>query len=69
MAAARMGVTVQEIRLVAAHAWDITGALNAGCAAAFVARPGQVLDSSGAQPDIIEPDLHGVADRILATDQ
>jgi len=69
MAAARMGVTVQEIRLVAAHAWDIAGALNAGCAAAFVARPGQVLDPSGAQLDIIEPDLHGVADRILATDQ
>lgn len=69
MAAERMGVAVEEIRLVAAHAWDIAGALNAGCAAAFVARPGQVLDPSGAQPDIIEPDLHGVADRILATDQ
>ncbi len=69
MAAERMGVTVQEIRLVAAHTWDIAGALNAGCAAAFVARPGQVLDPSGAQPVIIEPDLHGVADRILATDQ
>jgi len=69
MAAERMGVTVQEIRLVAAHAWDIAGALNAGCAAAFVARPGQVLDPSGAPPDIIEPDLRGVADRILATDR
>lgn len=69
MAAERMGVTVQEIRLVAAHVWDIAGALNAGCAAAFVARPGQVLDPSNAPPDIIEPDLRGVAERILATDR
>lgn len=69
MAAERMGVPVAGIRLVAAHAWDITGALNAGCAAAFVARPGQVLDPSVAQPDIIEPDLRGVAERILATDR
>jgi len=69
MAAERMGVTVQEIRLVAAHPWDIAGALNAGCAAAFVARPGQVLDPSGAPPDITEPDLRGIAERILATDR
>ncbi len=69
MAAARMGVAVEEIRLVAAHAWDIAGALNAGCAAAFVARPGQVLDPSGAQPDVIEPDLQGIAEQILAIDR
>jgi len=69
MAAERFGVAVQELRLLAAHAWDIAGALNAGCAAAFVARPGQVLDPSGAQPDIIEPDLRGIAERILATDR
>jgi 2-haloacid dehalogenase len=34
--------------MVAAHAWDITGALSAGCKAAFVQRPGKALDPSGA---------------------
>jgi len=66
MAAERLGVPIDSMRLIAAHGWDIAGALNAGSAAAFVARPGQVLDASGAQPDIIGADLRDVADRILA---
>jgi 2-haloacid dehalogenase len=37
-----------DVRLVAAHSWDITGALAAGCQAAFVARPGMVLSPLGA---------------------
>ncbi|MDP8925427.1 MAG: haloacid dehalogenase type II, partial [Actinomycetota bacterium] len=44
MAAESLGVGVEGVRLVAAHAWDVAGALRAGCAAAFVARPGMVLD-------------------------
>ena len=44
MAADALGARLGEVRLVAAHSWDIAGALNAGCAAAFVARPGKVLD-------------------------
>jgi len=69
MAAGRLGVPIADLRLVAAHAWDIAGALNAGCAAAFVARPGQVLDPEGAQPDIVGADLGKVADRILDIDR
>lgn len=69
MAADRLGVEVEQIRLVAAHSWDIAGALNAGCAAAFVARPGQVLDPSGAQPDIVGADLREVADQIIAVEE
>ena len=37
-AASRLGVEPGQVRLVAAHDWDVTGALRAGCAAAFVAR-------------------------------
>jgi 2-haloacid dehalogenase len=59
-------VPVADVRLVAAHAWDIAGALAAGCAAAFVARPGMVLSPLGPQPDIAGPDLRAVADEILA---
>ena len=69
MAAQQLGVGVDTIRLVAAHAWDIAGALRAGCAAAFVARPGMVLDPLAPTPDISGPDLHAVADSILVAEQ
>jgi 2-haloacid dehalogenase len=59
---------ISEIRLIAAHAWDIAGALRAGCAAAFIVRPGMVLDPLVERPDIVGADLREVADRILATE-
>jgi 2-haloacid dehalogenase len=65
MAAESLGVDVGEIRLVAAHAWDVAGALRVGCAAAFVARPGQVLDRLVERPDVVGADLREVANRIL----
>ena len=68
MAAERLGVAIAEIRLVAAHAWDIAGAARAGCAAAFVARPGKVLDPLVERPEIIGADLAEVATAILAID-
>jgi 2-haloacid dehalogenase len=64
----RCGVPVGEVRLVAAHGWDIAGALSAGCQAAFVARPGMVLSPLGRRPGIIGPDLASVAEQIIATD-
>ena len=60
--------TADDVRLVAAHAWDISGALAAGCAAAFVRRPGKVLSPVGDQPDITGDDLIEVAERITAVD-
>jgi 2-haloacid dehalogenase len=65
MAAQSLGIEVQGVRLVAAHAWDVAGALRAGCAAAFVARPGMVLDPLVERPDVVGADLREVADRIL----
>ena len=65
MAAERLGVPIGQIRLVAAHAWDVAGAQRAGCAAAFVARPGQVLDPLVERPDIVGDDLRAVATLIL----
>ena len=66
--AKEMKVTVGDLRMVAAHAWDVLGALQAGCAAAFVGRPGKVLYPLGAKPDIIGPDFHAVAEQIVARD-
>lgn len=65
MVAERTGVTSGEVMLVAAHAWDIAGALAAGCRAAFVARPGAVLDPEGAQPEIVGSGLDEIAERIV----
>jgi 2-haloacid dehalogenase len=69
MAAERLGVTVGEVRLIAAHAWDVAGAARASCATAFVARPGKVLDPLVERPEIIGTDLDEVADAILAVER
>ena len=61
-------VRLRDVRLVAAHAWDIAGAQAAGCAAAFVARPGKVLSPLGEPPDVIASDLREVAARIIELD-
>lgn len=41
------------------------GAMQAGCAAAFVARPGKVLNPLADKPDIIGEDLRIVAEEII----
>jgi 2-haloacid dehalogenase len=66
LVAQRLGVQPGDLRMIAAHAWDVTGAMRAGCAAAFVARPSMVLDPAGEQPDIVGLDLLEVADAIIA---
>ncbi|MFC7278694.1 haloacid dehalogenase type II [Paractinoplanes rhizophilus] len=64
--AERFGVAISDVRLVTAHAWDVSGALAAGCRAALVRRPGVVPSPLGDQPDIVGPTLTDVVDRILA---
>jgi len=64
-----LGLPIDQLRLVAAHAWDVVGALRAGCAAAFVARPGKVLYPLGPQPDIVAPDFVSVARAIVAAER
>ena len=68
LAARRLGVEPEQVRLVAAHDWDVTGALRAGCAAAFVGRPGQVMNPFGPQPDVRGADLGEVTEKILAVE-
>jgi 2-haloacid dehalogenase len=63
-----MGVAPGQARLIAAHSWDVAGAMSAGCKAAFIARPGMVLNPLFERPDIVEPDLLKVAERIIATE-
>jgi 2-haloacid dehalogenase len=66
--ASTMRVDLDEIRLVAAHPWDVSGALAAGCRAAFVRRPGFVPSPLGPQADIVGADIAEVVDQIIARD-
>jgi 2-haloacid dehalogenase len=66
LVAERFGVPLAQVRLIAAHSWDVAGALAAGCTAAFVARPGMPLNPLAPQPDIVGADLGAVADALLA---
>jgi 2-haloacid dehalogenase len=68
LVATELKVAPSQLRLVAAHAWDVLGAMRAGCTAAFVARPGKALFPLADTPDIVGPDLRNVADQIVKRD-
>ena len=68
LVATELQVAPPQLRLVAAHAWDVLGAMRAGCAAAFVKRPGKALFPLADTPDIVGPDLRNVADQIVKLD-
>ena len=65
MAARELDVPIEQIRLVAAHGWDVAGAMRAGAAAAFIARPGLWLDPAAETPDIVGADLIEVARLVI----
>ena len=67
MAARALEIPERGMRLIAAHAWDVAGALRAGCAAAFVAR--QPFDPLVERPDVVGADLAEVADGIIAAEE
>lgn len=67
-AATHLRVATSNLRMVAVHGWDITGAMAAGCKGAFVARHGIVLNPLGPQPDVIAPTLDTVAEAIIRVD-
>ena len=68
LAAERLGGSPSEVRMVAAHDWDVWGAMRAGCAAAYVARS-DVPFVIGRPPDVVGADLSAVADTILDVDE
>ncbi len=64
-AAGQLGVPIGQLRLISAHAWDIAGALHAGCAAAFLYRPGLPFDPLVERPDIVGEGLTDVVERLV----
>lgn len=65
-AAEQLDLPVGDMVLVAAHGWDVLGAMRAGARAAFVGRPGQVLIPDAPAPEIVAPTLTAVAERLIA---
>jgi len=55
--AERMDVPVDCVMLVAAHAWDVSGALAVGCRAAFIGRSGAVPSPVGLQAELVLSDI------------
>ncbi len=66
--ARELGVEPGGLRMVAAHAWDVVGAMRVGYAGAFVARPFKVWYPLAPPPDIVGPDLRDIVEQIIARD-
>lgn len=64
-AARKMNVKPEECFLVAAHGWDIAGALWAGWRGGFVGRPGAQLYPLAPTPEINEKDLNLVSKKLI----
>jgi 2-haloacid dehalogenase len=62
----QMNVQLEECMLIAAHGWDVAGALWAGWRAAFVSRPKKQLFPLAPKPEIDAHNLMKVAD-VLTT--
>lgn len=65
-AARKIGAQPHECLMIAAHGWDIAGALWAGWRGAFIARPGQQLYPLAPLPEINEPDLLKISEKLIA---
>lgn len=61
----QLGIETNEMRMIAAHDWDIAGAMNAGCKTAYIGREGKVYNELYKKPGISGNDLREVADKIL----
>ncbi len=62
----KAGVKPGEAMLIAAHGWDITGALQAGMQATFINQEGQVLYPLAPEPQVNAPTLTEIAEKLIA---
>jgi 2-haloacid dehalogenase len=64
-AAAHLGLSVSDMVMVAAHDWDIAGALAAGLDGVFIDRPGQVYSPAFIAPTMTAQDITSAAISII----
>lgn len=65
-AAGQLGVATSELTMIAAHPWDLMGAKAAGCAVAFLQRPGTAWLPITPPPAMVAQDLGQLVDQLLA---
>lgn len=65
-AAHLLGVDPHQVLMVAAHPWDLLGAMRVGCQTALLLRPGKALWPGAPVPEYIASNLTGLTDRLLA---
>ncbi len=65
-AAHKLGLEPHECMLIAAHGWDVAGAMWAGWRAAFLSRPGAQLYPLAPTPEIVVPNMSKVAEKLIA---
>ncbi|MBV9036595.1 MAG: haloacid dehalogenase type II [Acidobacteriaceae bacterium] len=65
-AAHTLAVQPQDVLLVAAHGWDVFGAMKAGCQAALVKRPEKAVFPLGPHPQFMADKLVVLADQITS---
>ena len=63
-AAKTLGVEPADVLMVAAHGWDVCGAMAAGMSAAFIEREGQALYSLAPAPQFVEKKITDLADAL-----
>ena len=68
-AATALGAKPSGLRMIAAHVWDVHGAMRAGLAAAYVERKGMVWNPLLDRPDVVGTDLGEVAEKVIALDR
>lgn len=62
----QLSVNAGDTILVAAHGWDIAGALQAGLQTAFIERKGQSLYPLSSKPQFVGKDLVEIANKIVS---
>ncbi|PHN04055.1 haloacid dehalogenase type II [Flavilitoribacter nigricans] len=67
-AARKVGTPVSECMMIAAHGWDVAGAMAAGLRAAFVSRPGQQMYPLAPRPELVFPSFTPLVEALLAMD-
>lgn len=64
-AALRLGVSTTGMAMIAAHDWDIAGALAAGCQGVFIDRGGRTYSPAFSLPTIIATDISHAAEQLV----
>ncbi len=64
-AAEEIGVPHERMMMVAAHDWDIAGAMAVGMAGGYVTRPGMAVNPLFAEPTLVAPTMDAMAEKIV----